>query len=221
MVIDKKPLALAQIDAALCKYEETANGLPANTALADDLTIELVTVMRAAVERLAPPGSAYLKTADNILGRYGAHHPTNLAGLAGVLRAMRSDYEAGYIQALHELIHGEVFGDFLEMADLLLGEGFKDPAAVIAGSVLEAHLRKLCSKNNLPVEKPHGAPKKASALNDDLKAANVYEALDHKTVTAWFDLRNKAAHGHYTQYAREQVTLMVQSLRDFLVRHPA
>ncbi len=38
------------------------------------------------------------------------------------------------------------------MAEYLLKEGYKDPAAVITGSTLEEHLRKLCIKNGIDIE---------------------------------------------------------------------
>ena len=110
---------------------------------------------------------------------------------------------------------------FLEMAHQLLAEGYKDPAAVMAGSVLEEHLRQLCQKHDIPTEitKPGcPQPKKADALNADLAKKQVYNKLDQKNVTAWLDLRNKAAHGKYQEYTKEQVSLMLQSLSDFLVR---
>jgi hypothetical protein len=44
-------------------------------------------------------------------------------------------------------VAAEVFTDFIEMAEHLLEQGYKDPAAVVAGSVLEEHLRQLCHKN--------------------------------------------------------------------------
>ena len=89
-----------------------------------------------------------------------------------MLQALRTDYECGYLQSVVELVHADVFADFIEMADYLLQQHYKDPAAVVAGSVLEAHLRKLCDKNTIPVVKPDGSPKKADALNSDLAAAS-------------------------------------------------
>jgi hypothetical protein len=120
-----------------------------------------------------------------------------------------------------ELVHADLFADFLEMAHYLLQQGYKDPAAVISGSVLEEHLRKLCQKNSIDVLKSDGSPKKADTLNADLSGSNIYPKLDQKNVTAWLDLRNKAAHGHYSEYTKEQVELMLQSVRDFTARCPA
>lgn len=60
---------------------------------------------------------------------------------------MREDYEAGYMRTVEELIHADLFADFLERTDELVSKGYKDPAAVLAGSVLEEHLRKLAVKH--------------------------------------------------------------------------
>jgi len=54
-----------------------------------------------------------------------------------------------------------------------------------------------------------------------LAKAEVYTKLDQKSVTAWLDLRNKAAHGKYTEYEKEQVVLMMRSVTDFLARMTA
>ena len=98
-------------------------------------------------------------------------------------------------------------------------------AAVIAGSSLEGHLRQLAKRWGVPVERttPTGdlEPKKADAVNAELVKANAYSRLDQKNVTAWLDLRNKAAHGHYTEYQKEQVALMIDAIRDFITRCPA
>ena len=64
-------------------------------------------------------------------------------------------------------------------------------------------------------------PQKADAVNAELVKANAYSKLDQKNVTAWLDLRNKAAHGHYTEYQKEQVALMIDAIRDFITRCPA
>ncbi len=141
--------------------------------------------------------------------------------LAGILRALRADIDAGYIDTLAELVHAEVFADLLEMADELQWKGYKDAAAVIAGSVLEEHLRKLAAKSGVAVAKPDGSPKKADTLNNELATATSYNKLQQKSVTAWLDLRNKAAHGEYHAYDQAQVAALVRDVREFLIRLPA
>lgn len=212
---------LTQIDAVLEKWNDARSRSKYDDC--SDLVREvpeLVTTLAATIERLAPRGSRYVENARAALKKHGENEAHNLIVLPGILKALRTDYEAGYLQSVNEIIHGDVFGDFLEMADYLLAEGYKDPAAVLAGGVLEEQLRKLCQANSIPVTKGL-LPKKADGLNSDLAGANVYSKLDQKSITAWLGLRNNAAHGKYDEYSRKQVALMVQGVRDFVTRNPA
>jgi len=145
--------------------------------------------------------------------------------VGGALKALRQSVASGYLVNVQELIHADLFSDFLEMAEHILREGYKDPAAVLIGGVLEEHLRKLCSKNGVTLEhtdaKGVPRPRKAEAMNADLAGKSAYSRLDQKNVTAWLELRNKAAHGLYDDYTSQQVELLLQSVRDFLTRLPA
>jgi len=139
----------------------------------------------------------------------------------GVLIAIRDQLKGGWIETTRGLVSSEVFADFLEMAEHLLDQRYKDPAAVLVGSTLEEHLRQLCAAASLPVEdfssgKP--VPLKADTLNAELAKANKYSKLDQKQVTAWLDLRNKAAHGKYSEYSDVQAAQMLAGVREFITR---
>ncbi len=215
MSLDQKAI-VEQIDDVLAKTEKFDSG-PENLSRAFNMVL-------SAIHRLAPSGSVY---ANNVEG-YEVHLSKGVMAMSiafgparGMLQALRNDYESGYLQSLIELVHADIFSDFLNMAEYLIQQGYKDPAAVVAGSVLEEHLRKLCDKHSIPVLKPDGSPKKADTLNSELASANVYSKLDQKSVTAWLGLRNDAAHGKYPEYTKEQVALMIQGVRDFASRYPA
>ncbi len=121
---------------------------------------------------------------------------------------------------LKDLITAELFTDFLEMAEHLLENGYKDAAAVIVGSTLENHLRQLCSANSIDTNKKNNRgqliPKKSDQLNSELAKKGVYNRLDLKNVTAWLDLRNNAAHGKYDEYSHEHVSLMLSGVMNFV-----
>src|SRR5437879_7116411 len=212
---------LKQIDEALRQFEHFS----ARNESDDDLSSrsgvgEALTRLKSTIDRLSPRESSHRESADALLKQYGPHNSYSIGFLLGILKALRTDYAAGYFQTVEALIHAEIFADFLEMAEYLLSQKYKDPAAVIIGSVLEEHLRKLCGKHSVATSSGT-SPKKADATNSELCAAGAYTKLDQKNVTAWLDLRNKAAHGHYDQYTQQQVELFLQSVRDFLARNPA
>jgi hypothetical protein len=180
----------------------------------------LVTRCIGAIDRIAGSRSTYANEAQRIIKQSPALH-LQMPGVVGVVQALRDDLKSGYLQTFSEIVHAEVFSDFLDMAQHLNKTGYKDPAAVIAGSTLESHLKELATKNSIPTSDPPGRPVKADKLNADLAKAGAYGILDQKSITAWLDLRNKAAHGNYSEYTKEQVDSLISSTADFIKRNPA
>ena len=141
-----------------------------------------------------------------------------------IMQTIRAEIAGGWLFSVKGLISAEIFSSFLEMADHLLAESYKDAAAVMGGSVLEEHLRQLCKSNGIAIaEDRHGksVALKAERLNTELCKTNVYNMQEQQQVTAWLNLRNQAAHGHYTEYKIDQVKHFLQGLNSFMVRVPA
>jgi hypothetical protein len=147
----------------------------------------------------------------NLHSNYYAHFST----LVGCLEGVYNDFKNGLLQDVQSVLRAEIFGDFIEMAEYLLNEGYKDAAAVILGAVLEDSLRKLAVKNHLETLASDGSPKNLDHLNQDLYKADVYDKLIHKQTTSWGDLRNKAAHGEFDKYDAEQVHMMLLFVQKF------
>jgi len=180
-----------------------------------------ITSMRAVIERAAPK-STYQVRADATISSGGAEGYL-VAPLVGILEALKQDFTNGWTKGIAEIVAADIYSDYIDMALDLLQMKHKDAAAVIAGSTLESHLRKLCDGNGIPLEianaKGESRPKKSDVLNSELASSSVYNKLEQKQVTAWLDLRNKAAHGHYGEYGIEQVQQMVIGVRDFIARN--
>jgi hypothetical protein len=210
--------ALAQIDRAVSAANEVADPLSELTGSPSKLS-EAITICASTIERLVTPDSTYAKQAKRTLDRNGASLVFYANQLQGILEALRSDISAGYLRTIVEEVHADVFSDFLEMADHLVGENLALPAAVVAGAALESHLRALAERAQLPTQ-ARGRPKRAAQLNDDLLKREIYRKAEHKQVLAWQDLRNSAAHGE-ADFDPKQIRLMVQGIRDFIARHPA
>lgn len=128
-----------------------------------------------------------------------------------VFKSAKSDFEGGYIFDFRNLVHADVFSDELEQATHFLDQGYKVPAAVIAGTVLETTLRELCTQhpNLQPVEK-------LNSMNDDLAREGVYNKMRADQVRAWAKIRNSAAHGKPGEFEDGDVTRMIDGIRDFV-----
>lgn len=137
----------------------------------------------------------------------------------GVVKAIQHDISTGLLADFKTLVRAEVFSNFLEMGEHLLDEGYKDAAAVIIGSVLEDGLRKLSENAGLPLQAESGKPLAMDALNTQLAKADVYSKLVQKQLTSWAHVRNKAAHGEYDEYTREQVQMMLLFAQSFSSEH--
>jgi hypothetical protein len=219
---------------ALQKYSDRVNSL---IALADQTiattrhpqSIGISTVNRELFNELRTSSLSFIKSL------YGENHPyykdfdkyllraepSETERARGILKAIKSEIDNDWLFSMKGLVSADIFSDFLEMAEHLLEEKYEHPAAVMIGSVLEEHLRQLCDKNNIAVtENKNGkaVPKKADLLNAELAGQGVYNKLDQKNVTAWLDLRNKAAHGKYTEYNIQQVEFMLLAVTEFITR---
>ena len=174
--------------------------------LDDSITTEAQIRLASCIDRIAPLNSPYRKNIDS-----------HCSYLVGTLKALRADYQAGFIAKIESMIQGDLFADFLEMAKYLLDNKYKNPAAVIIGAVLEEQLRIMCGTNNIPVTR-NNKYVKADTMNTELAKVTVTSKLDQKSITAWLDLRNKAAHGRFNEYTVDQVKLMYQGVQDFIIR---
>ncbi|MGK5449133.1 hypothetical protein [Streptomyces radiopugnans] len=183
---------------------------------ADDPVV-LSNRLEAAIERATRPTSMYMKQLDTARRRV---QPYRLREVRIVALGLRDDLVAGWVESVVELVHADTYRDYLEMAEGLLAKGYKDAAAVITGTSLEVHVRALCAKNNVTTAVA-GKPKKADTMNADLRKAGVYDGLQQKEVTAWMDLRNKAAHGDYADYDRDQVRRLIGGVEAFMRKYPA
>ena len=135
----------------------------------------------------------------------------------GVLLAAKDDLESESLFSLKQLVEAELFDEFLEQAEYLLSAGYFQPAAVIAGCVLEDGLRKLCIANGITLpDHP-----KLDWMNVELSKSGVYTKLTQKRITSLADIRNSAAHGKWREFTQADVEAMVRDIRNFMVKHYA
>ncbi|MDD2382669.1 MAG: hypothetical protein PHN18_00615 [Sulfurospirillaceae bacterium] len=135
-----------------------------------------------------------------------------LERLRAIFLAAREDYVGGYLKSTRSLIQVEVFDSELEQATELYKAGYKNPAAVVTGVILETALRELCDQVGLP----HG---KLDKMNAELAKLGQYNKLQQKRITALADIRNSAAHGKTEEFTDRDVEDMIRDVERFLAEH--
>ncbi len=130
----------------------------------------------------------------------------------GILRAALEDVEQGHLQTVQQLATAEVFSDFIDQADHLLQKSYVMPAASLAGAVLENGLRSLAERNDIVVKAHDGL----SALNDKLRAKDVYNPLRQQQVAYWVKVRNAADHGRFDDFKEADVAELIRGVRGFM-----
>lgn len=201
----------------LQSYADVSNE---NGYVEDDDARYVLVRARAVIERTAPPGSAYLTEARDVL-RADASTWWTADHLCAIVRALRDDYQEGALVSVQELVHADLFDDFIEMARELREKGFVGPAAVVAGSVIEEHLRKLAHKHGIQSVGDAGRQKSVDLLGVDLRKQDVISEVQRKSITAWYAQRTEAAHGRSEGLSHAEVERMIDGVRDFVARHPA
>lgn len=176
------------------------------------------------LQRLYKSGSHHRRMFDMVVENHDFtimhsqyhHHGSQVLG---ILQSVQHELDNGLIADFAKLIEASVFADFLEMAEYLLQEGYKDAAAVLIGGVLEDTLRKLADSNGIPTTRANGNPLTIDPLNAALAKADAYNKLVQKQITSWANLRNDAAHGNYEAYTRDQVQMMLLFVQSFAAEH--
>jgi hypothetical protein len=213
-----------EIDALVQVGERLArDAAGASSHLGPDRVEELLSIASRAgqlIRRLYGPSSQYQANLDRVLSTHNfstmhSNWHRHVSELVGILKGVQSDVRTGMLDDLRNLLHAEVFADFLEMAEYLLDEGYKDPAAVLLGAVLEDSIRKLAVARSIETTTTNGRPLTIEPLNAALAKAGAYGPLIQKQVTSWAHLRNDAAHGHFGKYDADQVRQMLLSVQKF------
>jgi hypothetical protein len=180
----------------------------------DALAQEWATSCLSFLGRIMGKDSEHYRRYEENVGEVSTHH--HAARACAVLRAAKADYEGGYLLDTRKLIQAEVFDEFLEQAEYFLNDGYFQVAAVVAGAVLEDSLRKLCATKHITLP----AEPKLDWMNGELAKSGLYDKLVQKKVIWLADIRNKAAHGKWTEFTKEDASEMVRAVRriitDFL-----
>jgi hypothetical protein len=218
----ERTAALTDIDAVL-NHRPTDGG---SAGIA-----EMTAMLKACIERWAPPGSSYRRMADGVNPAEAQSIEGNLRAdvrLRGVLVTMERDYRAGMSRTLDERVHAAILDDLIGQADRHLDAGQYAAAAIVIGAALEQHLRQLAARLDVAFEIPNARgvlhAKPAQRLNDDLRLTPAYSHAEWQQVQRWLQARERAASGDLANdpgTLEPELRQMALGVRDFIRRHPA
>jgi hypothetical protein len=128
--------------------------------------------------------------------------------------------QAGYVRSLEGRVREGVFDDLLDMASHICSTLHPAPAVVLAGSVLEEHVRKLAAKRGVDLLTDKGKPVAFEQLGHALVKADEISESQRKVLMGYYAQRTEAAHGRFENVIADDVPRIIDGIRDFLVRHP-
>ena len=138
--------------------------------------------------------------------------------LLALLQSCVSALDNGYAFDAQALARTEVESDMIGQATQLLESNYDRAAAVVAGAVLEGHLRGIAPSWAVAVADAKGKPLTLEPLNIELKRAGAYDGFMQKRITTLGDLRNKAAHAEPFDDRHEDVERMIRDVIDICDR---
>ncbi|OLS24685.1 MAG: hypothetical protein HeimC2_21660 [Candidatus Heimdallarchaeota archaeon LC_2] len=220
-VVDKYTERLNLLNEKFSKYSKEHGSLSGTPKIQ---SVYLKTRIKTTVADIAGIKSDYYKMFAEIEAQIFSSESNKITLMMGVVNALLYGVKKGYLSSITELVHANVFSDFLEMADHLSDEGYKAPAAVVAGSTLETHIKKLAEKHEIDLEfkdkKGKLIQKSIDTLSSALVKLEVFTKNEKKQITAWYGIRNSSAHGK-NDFSIKEVKLMIEWIRHFISRFPA
>lgn len=177
------------------------------------LAMQWISSIQNLLARVFGENNVHLKNINKLVSSSISYSPAYQ--IQGILKSAKDDYEHGFIFEVKTLVQAEIFDDILDQAKHLIETGYYQPAAVVIGSILEDFLRKSCLKHSIGIEQKS----KLDKMNSDLAKAGAYNLLTQKQITAFVDLRNKAAHGKWTEFEKNDVERFYDWLRSFIERN--
>jgi hypothetical protein len=159
---------------------------------------------------------------------FGADHPlyerlarlqhVHLYGVAaeayGVVAAAESAWKEGFHFDLKAIARADVESDLIDQASTLLASGYDRAAAVLAGAVLEEHLRSIAPSWGVAVHNAAGKALTLEPLNVELKKEGAYDGIMQKRITLLGGVRNEAAHGNPFDGRADEVRKLIRDVVD-------
>lgn len=170
------------------------------------------------LSRVFGPENTYLQSF-----RSEVTHPTasrTRRGI-GILTAAEKELQGDWLETTSGAISRDVLTDLLRQARAQLEEKNLRAATIIAGAVLEKHLRDICLANGIKIHNEiqnKAVTKKGLQLTGEAYKRKIYDRQENKEVIIWLELYNKAAEAKGDDIQADQVKTMIGGVLSLLTK---
>lgn len=123
-----------------------------------------------------------------------------------ILKATSTRFSSSLYE-IKQLVQADLFDDEIEASKELLKSKFYRAAGIVAGVVLEKHLRQVCSDHNIKLNKKNPT---LNDLNEALKKAEVIDLSVWRRISLLADLRNLCAHHNEKEPKSDQINDLIE-----------
>lgn len=180
-----------------------------------------------AIRRTFPPRDPVIMRMNEILSAgivKTIAHSGAVASLVALFYEARKILESDRFDSLIEGVRADTVSELIEQAEVMLANGWRAAAMVMAGGALESTLRHFCETQDPPIEvEGHGSIEKynGAIAKRRKEGADIPITQDHtKAITTWGGLRNGAAHKPLEfekDHSKESVRNTIEAIGLFLV----
>ena len=165
---------------------------------ANILGIDLLTAAYSLAQQICPsPDHAYHQAFKNL----ATGNTTSIGSeMIGLLTNLSQDLNDGLLGSITDGARAETFDNFLDHGKAYLEKDCEWEAGVIAGSVFEDTVRRICNKNNIPE-----AGVNMDTLISALDKAGVITPIQAKRARTAAAVRTSAAHARKSELNRSDV----------------
>lgn len=138
----------------------------------------------------------------------------------GMLTAARTELQGDWLETTSGAINREMLSDLLRLARVHLDENHPGAAAILAGAVLENHLRHLCLAKGIKIHNElenKAVPKRGLQLTGEAYKKKLYGRQDNKEVIGWLELGDAAAAGK-SEVTFAQAKSMINGVLSFIAK---
>lgn len=137
----------------------------------------------------------------------------------GILTAAKRELQGDWLETTSGTISSDTLMDMIQLARMQLDQNNIGAAAIIAGTILEKHLRNICLARGVAVNNEIQGkviPKKGLQLTGEAYKKKVYGRKENKEIISWLELSNTAATGIHDALKAAEVKKMLGGIVSLL-----